>query len=480
MTEFFRINLVVVQFLYGLIFFSLGLAIIIQPRRGSAYDLARQLNWLALFGILHAFADWGHIFIPLQAGWASPLAVQTFWALRSITSAVSFGFLLYFGISLLVPTTRRIAWSLLPTFLVAVWLILLVAPAYIAADTITRDWLGQAEALSRYVLALPAGILTALGLWRQAGSLRSHFNQSHIRYLRTAGGGFLVYGLMAGLVVKGQPFFPVVVLNDDTFFRVTGMPVEFVRGVVIGVVSLFTIRLMDIFNVETQRRIQKVEQDRALLRLKEQIARDLHDGIMQTLYGTGLGLKQITALAGKNPALAAEMSGELGREIGRSIVQMRSFVMDLKDEGTTGAEVAEEVRSLVATVTQASGIPVDVRIEGCDQLVLPMPTRVREDALAVVREGLCNVVRQARQTTASVVLSVDEDTLLLRISDSGRGYDSTFSAESGDLASLRERIEGAGGLLQILSGSESERHLVAHLPIQHLQNALRHSREVTP
>jgi len=51
--EIFQINRPLVFFVYGLVFFLLGLAILLQSRQHSRLILARSLHWLALFGVSH-------------------------------------------------------------------------------------------------------------------------------------------------------------------------------------------------------------------------------------------------------------------------------------------------------------------------------------------------------------------------------------------------------------------------------------------
>ncbi len=63
LSEFFEINHDIILFIYGLVFFVLGLAIIIRTHQSSRLELARSLRWLAAFGILHGFNEWGDLFI---------------------------------------------------------------------------------------------------------------------------------------------------------------------------------------------------------------------------------------------------------------------------------------------------------------------------------------------------------------------------------------------------------------------------------
>ena len=71
LAEFFEINKSVIYFVYGLAFFVMGLNIALQSRQSSRLELARSMNWLAGFGILHGLNGWGDLFIPVQSTYLS-------------------------------------------------------------------------------------------------------------------------------------------------------------------------------------------------------------------------------------------------------------------------------------------------------------------------------------------------------------------------------------------------------------------------
>ena len=67
-----------------------------------------------------------------------------------------------------------------------------------------------------------------------------------------------------------------------------GVPLEIIRSI-IGLVLAYTfIRALEIFDVETARRIEAMEQQQILVAERDRIARDLHDGVIQKVYTAGL------------------------------------------------------------------------------------------------------------------------------------------------------------------------------------------------
>src|SRR5215510_1715264 len=95
--EFFALNRPLVLFVYGQTFFTLGLAIFLQSRRHSRLRLARDLRWLAAFGILHGLHEWGGVFIPIQSTYLPQPYIDVLQALQVVILATSFVCLMIFG-----------------------------------------------------------------------------------------------------------------------------------------------------------------------------------------------------------------------------------------------------------------------------------------------------------------------------------------------------------------------------------------------
>jgi hypothetical protein len=93
------VNAIIVQFVYGLAFFVLGLAIALQSRHSSRLDLARGLSWLAAFGFIHAFVEWGDLFIPLQTTYLNADFITALRHVHLLLLGISFACLFEFGVA---------------------------------------------------------------------------------------------------------------------------------------------------------------------------------------------------------------------------------------------------------------------------------------------------------------------------------------------------------------------------------------------
>src|SRR5512135_3399862 len=104
--EFVTLNRDIILFIYGLTFFTLGLAIAFQSRHYSRLDLARSLSWLAAFGLLHGLYEWGELFSPVQEAYLSVQGIKILHGLHLVFLTVSFACLFEFGVTLLRPLNR--------------------------------------------------------------------------------------------------------------------------------------------------------------------------------------------------------------------------------------------------------------------------------------------------------------------------------------------------------------------------------------
>lgn len=462
-------NLLLVRFLYGLSFFGLGMVVALQPRPFSRYRLAGALPSLATFAFLHAFGDWGLVFIPLQV---ESGAVPAFLVgLKTVVSAVSFGFLLHFGVSLLQRTfallnRRWLGW--LPLGLTLFWLLAFMFYPIVVATADIAQWFAVSEVWARYLLGLPASLVASLALLTQRDELRRDGLVIHIASLYSLSAVFAGYGLAAGLVVPDQPIWLASIVNTERFIRWFGIPVELIRAAAGLLIALFTYRLLDIFNVETARRLQQVEEERAVLNERERIARDLHDSILQILYGVGLGLKQAETRS-ESPGQAERLSHLTG-ELHRAIGELRRYVLGLKESPVEAGDVRQSLEELVERVREFTGLHVTLAVEGLDAETeaVRVPYSLRECLLLLARESLSNVVRHAGAQEATVLLAWQEDSLLLRIQDNGRGFDPLQPEGSvgQGLQNMRRRVEMRGGLMQVDAAPGRGTRLLFHLPVE--------------
>ena len=161
--------IVPIYFIYGLAFFSMGLLIVVEGGRASDVRLRRALPPLAGFGLIHAAHEWIEMYLLLDR----PITTEEhsiIMAIQLATLAFSFISLAAFGSFLLADTeiTRRLL-LLIPIGLAGIW----VFGLYTFRGQYTGETLWDiADVWTRYTLAMPAAVLTAIGLIVQQRAFR--------------------------------------------------------------------------------------------------------------------------------------------------------------------------------------------------------------------------------------------------------------------------------------------------------------------
>ena len=443
----FTLNRDIIYFGYGLVFFVLGLAIALQSRNYSRLDLARSLKWLAAFGFVHAFNEWGDLFIPIQTGYASPVTIDLLHRVHLLLLAISFAFLFEFGITLLKPLGLSRWMYGIPTVLLAIWFFVVYFPLPVLIPDF-NTWHNTSDALARYFLGFPGAMLSAYALRKHTMERIAPLNVPHIvKVLRFAGVMLAFYAIFGGLIPPPIPFFPGNILNTVNFEAALAAPPPVFRSLIGLGLAVAVIRALEVFDVETDRMIEAIEQQQILATERNRIARDLHDGAIQKVYTAGLLIESAhKQVIDRNDVLSSRL---LKAEVvlNDAIADLRYSLGELKS--TPAVEpFPSALRKLAEDPRYRSLVDVSLKLE------LPVNetlTPVRADhVLAVIHEAISNSVRHARASEVKISAQKQGNRLLIEILDDGTGLPKQVEAGFG-LRNMRDRARLLGGELEVSS-----------------------------
>jgi signal transduction histidine kinase len=441
----FTVNHDIIYFVYGLVFFILGLAIALQSRHSSRLDLAHNLTWLAAFGFLHAFNEWGDLFIPIQATYLSPEIIVVLNYLHLLLLATSFACLFEFGAALLEAIKPRKWLHILAAGLLVVWSMIVFIPLRMSISDFTT-WFNTGGALARYFIGLPGGLLAAYALRNHTLERIAPFEVPQIvRALEAAGITMALYALAAGLIVAPVNFFPGNWLNTDTFTRYLIVPPQLVRALLGLVIAATTIRVLEIFDVETSRQIESMKQQQLLADERERIARELHDGTIQKVYTAGLLVRSAQNLTERETPLAARLATAVG-VLDDAIGDLRQNLSELHAPVQSQEPFRSKLEKLVTDPRFSSLVDVvlDLDLPGSDAL----PPERDAQVLAIVQETLANSVRHARARHITVTARRLGDSLHILIQDDGIGIPADV-IEGHGMRNMRDRAALLHGHLAV-------------------------------
>src|SRR4051812_34604976 len=199
----------------------------------------------------------------------------------------------------------------------------------------------------------------------------------------------------------------------------------------------------------------------ALYEERERIARELHDVIVQRLYGAGMQLDRVRRNMRKRFAQAdgARLSDAID-QLDQTIEEIRGTVRALRspeprhDTGTP-TDLAESARGEVRIAGELLGYPPTLELSG---EFADIPAESADHIRAALREALSNVVRHSGASETRVTLTRDSGGVKLRVRDNGSGVPQGVATRG--LRHLAERADAAGGKF-FLNSSPSLGTLVA-------------------
>ena len=193
----------------------------------------------------------------------------------------------------------------------------------------------------------------------------------------------------------------------------------------------------------------RLQRERELLAAEQErtrLAREIHDGIGQSIYMLSLNLEAAADAANGQPAMNERLQRlvVLAKQI---LLEVRHYIFDLKPllEGEAG--VASALRSQVREFSAVAGLPVSVEVTGRERTLSPTSGTA---LYRIAQEALANVYRHAQAKEARLLLVFDDHAITLEVRDDGVGLPSAGEGGHG-LRNIRQRVEDLRGTLTIES-----------------------------
>jgi signal transduction histidine kinase len=189
-----------------------------------------------------------------------------------------------------------------------------------------------------------------------------------------------------------------------------------------------------------QAKLRSHLRDLSIAEERERLARDLHDTVIQRLFGVGLSL-QLT-LSGTLEDPVRQRIDTCLDELNETIHDIRTTIFEIDEEHADIDSLAARVDALTFEVASRLGVQVRLQAPGdLDELVAP---HCAQHAVQALREILSNIVRHSHARCVDVDLSVDEKSLVLLVKDDGVGFTSAARGGRG-LRNLASRARDLGG-----------------------------------
>ena len=481
------LNLVIIYFFYGLAFFSLGLAIILEGWRSSDARLRLALRPLAAFGLIHGLHEWMGM-VESTGTLATAVATQSWWVGIKL-SLLSFSFLSLagFGFSALAPNLKLRRISLLaPLLMASIWGfgVFSLRGKYL----IPIDLLHTADVWTRYSLGIPSALIASIGLIIQQRAFRKAGMAQFGRDSLIAAIAFAWYGIVGQLFVRASRLPPSTYINEELYMHWFHFPIQLLRAVLAVTVTISVIRFMRSFDTEIKREIASLQkarlqesQDREMLRGKLlqrvvtaqeaerlRVARELHDETGQALTAIGMGLRGLSDSLLKNPYRSRSILKKLESLVANSLTELQRLISNLRPTHLDDLGLPAALRWYLGDIRQrVNNLEIKFSITG-DIYTLPQPVKIA--IYRIVQEAITNVIKHAQANLVEVHLCYQPTKTKIEVRDDGIGMNLDQINNDGrrpwGLLGMRERVTLLGGDFEIQSHPNEGMCVMVSIPTQ--------------
>lgn len=203
------------------------------------------------------------------------------------------------------------------------------------------------------------------------------------------------------------------------------------------------------------------------LEQKIRLGQDLHDGIIQSLYATGLTLEATRPLIASDPAAAGARVAAATQALNSTIRDVRAYINGLSPDVLKSQTFGDAVHVLTRELAGGRDVAFELAVDA--PTASGLPEAVRTDLLQVIREAASNSLRHGGASRISIALATTDGRIRLCIGDNGKGFVPGTAATSGHgLENIRARIASHRGTVSIESTPAHGTTVTCTVPAQPL------------
>jgi signal transduction histidine kinase len=208
--------------------------------------------------------------------------------------------------------------------------------------------------------------------------------------------------------------------------------------------------------------------------LRQDLARDLHDGPVQRLAGMSMNIEVIRNLLRSQPDRAIDELGELDQLVRLTIKEARTMLFELRPLVLETQGLPAALETYAEQFEASARLPIDLDIpEELDR----MAPVVEQTMFSVIQEALGNIRKHAHATRIDLGLALDGDRLVGTVRDNGDGFDVKATqaeyaerpSQSMGMVNMFERAERIGGQVKIDSTVGRGTTVTISVPRRHLE-----------
>jgi signal transduction histidine kinase len=202
----------------------------------------------------------------------------------------------------------------------------------------------------------------------------------------------------------------------------------------------------------------------AVLEERERIGMDLHDGIIQAIYGVGLSLESALHSFQDDPQDAKTRVQRSIESLNQAIRDLRGYILDLRPRQMGNEGLMSGLKRLI-TEFRANTL-ANVQLAANENELKDLPQAHSMVLFHICQEALANVAKHAKAKQVDITLWSTEERVLMEIRDNGKGFEmEKMNASIGHgLANMQTRVRAVGGDVDISSVVDEGTTVLAWVP----------------
>jgi two-component system, NarL family, sensor histidine kinase YdfH len=457
---------ILIFFIYGLAFFSLGISALQQRiGRSSTLPILDEVKYLGIFGIIHGITEW-LIFVIISRMYPD-LNNLLYIAVVALNSS-SFFFLWIYGTrSIEYHGKYKKLFDKAPYITFILWSC--IFGYYIFIYVMHGDFrLSIPKVLGRYILGFTSALITAMAFGRSARAMDNLKYKKISKNFKRLSILFMSYGVLAGLFVKKESFFPANIINNTLFKEVFHVPVEIVRASAAVLITIEFIKVMNRFRDEVNSKFDMLKERNIVSQERRKLGRELHDVIIQNLFASGLQIEGL--LVDEEDEEKKKVLSDIKTGLNNGIFLIREFIAKVPKPKLDFYEFKFKLDELADRLKGRTSMKIKIKYGLPEVNLGTLSSDTLTQVYYIIQEAITNAIKHSQGDKVSVSLESTMKFLTVTIEDNGKGFTLSDLDDSKGygIRSMKERTAICRGKLYI--DSEAGTIITLNIPWEGQEN----------
>lgn len=441
-------SIIFLLLIYGYAMITMGMFAVLQ-RDTKLIDLylVKSLKFLGFFGITHGLSEWTTMIIRLELYPDLSILMTN---INQITKAISFTFLLYFGLDML-PLREKYKKIVLKIPIVSLVIYLGGFSLLIAKYGLDNN-LSDTKfniIMMRYIMGFLSCLISAVALYLNAWLIEKTKSIQISRRYKNLAGVFIIYGILEGILIAKGNFFPASLINRELFVEYFHFTPLYIKAFVGFIITFLLIKVIDTFTWEQEEKISQLEKNKIASKERRKLGLEIHDSIIQELYAAGLKIEYLTM--NKDEDRKRDILAEIKNDLNNAIKKTREFISTTALGRIKLEDFNDNLTQLVHMFNENQSIKISLKCNISPYTTGYLSPDKSTQIYYIIQEAISNVIKHSEADEASVLLEGRHDFLYITIIDNGKGIsqESINSDMQFGISSMQDRAERAGGVFII-------------------------------